>query len=618
LYHAQTIVESGARLVVGFAGNSIDLPDVATWANSLGIVVEHIPTDPRPIYGTMPMRRAYETWQWLRERDGIYGCVLFQDTLGLGLYALHAKRAGLAFSRTAMVVLVSDPTYLRDQHQIQLPANGDEALVTYALERLAVEMADRVLVASPCVLEWMLTSGHRIKPQQVRRYTAESVATRQNIRNLLVYGNLELKIKIDILINALNELPCAGPNYVQIFYLGNETIDAFTSNVLRANVVTTTIGLIQRVHDVVITDEQAAMRYASRINAHPLDLSVNTRRRARGRKSRVSTTACSVSYTRGFDAISRLTHAFCGANATGMYLMDAIGESILDANADEAKHHVQDSHSMHLSICVSTTPGRIQLLDLLLGSIAKQTHLPPGTAIILLAVHDENNEVLQRVVNTHRQTLRKRRTAVTVHVIKYRVSAAKARNRLMRLAKGTHLLFIDDDDVANPRMVELFVRAARLTDADVLTGFSEDFVANLQEPQMLSLSLGAAVESMMLLHYAGKSNMMVRKRAILAVGGFTEDSIGSVDTPFVDWDLYNKLLGSGATMAVIPEPTFYYRTHSINSIYQDALSNPDLIFYAHHKRATSFCKINNVSPVACVGIAYVIQALARPNSITKA
>jgi glycosyltransferase involved in cell wall biosynthesis len=274
---------------------------------------------------------------------------------------------------------------------------------------------------------------------------------------------------------------------------------------------------------------------------------------------------------------------------------------------------------MHLSICVSTTPGRIQLLDVLLGSLANQTLVPPGTEIILLAVHAlEDRERLQRIINTHRQTLRKRRTTVTVHYTADRVTAAKARNTLVRLAKGTHLLFIDDDDVANPRMVELFVGAARLTDADVLTGFAEDFEADLQQPHMLSLSLGAAVESMMLLHYAGKSNMVVRKRAMQDVGGCTEDSVDSVDTPFVDWDLYEKLLASGATMAVIPEPTFYYRTRSLNSIYHNAVSNPDLIFYAHHKRATSFCKINNVPPIACVGIAYVVQALARPNSITNA
>ena len=73
------------------------------------------------------------------------------------------------------------------------------------------------------------------------------------------------------------------------------------------------------------------------------------------------------------------------------------------------------------------------------------------------------------------------------------------------------------------------------------------------------------------------SNLVVRRAALEAIGGFDEDLMASNDR-----DLWFRLLQSGATYGVVDERLVYQRTHQLTS--RIATSDPRKLVALHRYR----------------------------------
>ena len=178
----------------------------------------------------------------------------------------------------------------------------------------------------------------------------------------------------------------------------------------------------------------------------------------------------------------------------------------------------------------------------------------------------------------------------------------------------TYGLLIDDDDIPVNNMVEKMAWAAIRTNADVVSGFAANFEERNpgnQRPVRYSLSVGEAKQAELYLHYAGKSNMLVRKSAYLAVGGCTEVSKGD-ESPYVDWDLYMKLMLHGYSIEIVPEVTFQYRLNSKDSIYYKSEGKGRKIFNGHLKIINNFCKFYKLDNSDCDMLKYAKFSLSLP------
>jgi glycosyltransferase involved in cell wall biosynthesis len=160
---AMTLAAAGHRVTVLYTGN-IWQPDsgLRRWREhytSLGIELDSISLDDmRAVAGPLKDCGYGTPWlvyRYLRERR--FDVVHFNDCCGEGHLALAAKRFGLAFAETLLVVALHSPS----QWVLELnhtPANLLLAAYNYA-ERLSVRSADVVWSPSRYMLEWVRKQG---------------------------------------------------------------------------------------------------------------------------------------------------------------------------------------------------------------------------------------------------------------------------------------------------------------------------------------------------------------------------------------------------------------------------------------------------------------------------
>jgi len=132
-----------------------------------------------------------------------------------------------------------------------------------------------------------------------------------------------------------------------------------------------------------------------------------------------------------------------------------------------------------------------------------------------------------------------------------------ARNDAAEIASGDVLLFMDDDNIAKPNMLEVFIKAYLNSRANILTCFSQLFKdgENPAEIERFWLPLGGALGSGIFINAYGDANALIEKRVFEDLGGFTIDyGVG-----YEDWEFFTKAVLRGYRLEVIPEPLYYYR-----------------------------------------------------------
>jgi glycosyltransferase involved in cell wall biosynthesis len=122
-------------------------------------------------------------------------------------------------------------------------------------------------------------------------------------------------------------------------------------------------------------------------------------------------------------------------------------------------------------------------------------------------------------------------------IVTNRKGIGLALNIGIQAARGEWVAFLDDDDLWEPNKLEVQLQVANSAGADVIFcdtinfGGGHKTIAPLRPPRSLS-----AREAFLLGNYGGGcSATMVRRSALLAVGGFDEGHVSP------DWDLWMRL-----------------------------------------------------------------------------
>jgi glycosyltransferase involved in cell wall biosynthesis len=141
-----------------------------------------------------------------------------------------------------------------------------------------------------------------------------------------------------------------------------------------------------------------------------------------------------------------------------------------------------------------------------------------------------------------------------------------ARNAAARAARGKYLLFMDEDNIAKPEEVEVFIRAMQTSKADILTCFMDVFRGDSypsEEAQILHrlTFLGGAPLIGLMRNCFGDANCMIRKDVFNSLHGFTEDAHICGE----DWELFAKGVLAGYRLEVVPEALVWYR-QSLNGM----------------------------------------------------
>jgi O-antigen biosynthesis protein len=179
------------------------------------------------------VRRAYEFYRWLRERevDDGFDIVHFPECQGHAYYAVLGRHQGLAFDSTLFVAGVHSSTRWCAEANRELPRSID-ALVDEHLERVCVELADVVISPSAYMLNYMEERGWKLPDRRfVQQYilppTARprpGVSPRRRgapIEEVVFFGRLEVRKGIETFCDALDRVAvAAAPRELRITFLG--------------------------------------------------------------------------------------------------------------------------------------------------------------------------------------------------------------------------------------------------------------------------------------------------------------------------------------------------------------------------------------------------------------
>ena len=164
---------------------------------------------------------------------------------------------------------------------------------------------------------------------------------------------------------------------------------------------------------------------------------------------------------------------------------------------------------------------------------------------------------------------------------------ASARNRAVAAARGSHILFMDDDNLALSHELERFAIAAAASGADVITCIpgqhpASDLgpgpVARLSGPDAdhplcgvdwtpvgNCLALAAHVNCL------GDCNALYRRSMIVEMGGYG----GERRSSFEDFRFLLQAVARGYRLEVLPEVLFLYRRH------RQSRSMRENLFFSH-------------------------------------
>ncbi len=592
----EALAKAGHHVTILYASSAYEVESPDYWIRHFaqrGINFIPLPDSQTQVLAQEEMRRSYETYLWLQEKQ--FDVIHFPDWLGLGYFSLVAKHQGLAFQNTILRVGGHGGTAWCNEANLRAADSVEELVLDFA-ERESYRLADVVVSSSQYYLKWLAWHGVQLPASSYvqqpivskRPDRAEGVLTGgiRPVSEFVFFGRLEERKGLVLFCDAIDCLVTDSslPEY-SVTFLGPPTevnglsaVDYINQRAAKWNVSTQILGDYDRF---------AAMDYlkgAGRLAVMPSLSEVLGQTVLECAHSGIPFLASAVggiSESINSDdhqsvlfepsvpvLASRLTSALShGACSARPLLPAANSEQVwLDWHAKLAlpSDNVdwQNSNSLPataaselplVSVCL-VHRNRHAILPQAIASIEAQDY--PNLEFILV---DDGSDDAQSLELLDRLESRVEAPSWLLLRQPNRYVGA-ARNLAARHAAGAYLLFMDDDNFAKAHEISTMVNVALKTNADVVT-CGMDYFSGDSPPSPATVArtcvipLGAAAVPGLFHNYFGDANALFKKTAFLELDGFTEDfGLG-----FEDWEIFAKAILSGFRLEAIPEPLFWYR-----------------------------------------------------------
>ena len=202
-----------------------------------GVTLHYLDVSETPVWCASPnwQRRYASAYDWLRDQEP-FDVVHTSEWRGGLVYALMAKRLGLAFRDTLFLVKTSSP-HIWNRHYQMLPITDTNLVAAAYAEQKCVELADVVIGGSAHLLSFMERIGYRlpetnvfVQPNIVDFSNVPVIDNRPGLprqhgdvvksRDLVFFGRLEARKGIEIFCNAIDLLHERGEIPDSVTFLG--------------------------------------------------------------------------------------------------------------------------------------------------------------------------------------------------------------------------------------------------------------------------------------------------------------------------------------------------------------------------------------------------------------
>ena len=600
---AQILAQAGHEVTVLYTGPESSESGSTNWWQqhylSQGILfVCHRPPEgisiDAPYYG----RISYEIFLWLRENHQRFDIVHFPELLGQAYYSVLAKKQGIAFADLSFCVGVHSSTKWVELGNQRLFFQADQLDADF-LERESVKLADVVISPSQYLLKWMQKDGWQL-PDRVyvapyavppELYTRDEQPPpslrrrnqREDVKELIFFGRLEPRKGLMLFCDAMDLLsPDLVHGEMQVTFLGKPSLvhgeDATSYLARRAQ-------NWQAKTQILSKDRSEALTYLKNASAGLViipsvqdnypntvleclalhipfiasdvgGISEQIRSDYRARvlfAPRADYLAVKIAETiRGGPTAAVAAFDFRTSNET---LVKWHEQSFpLATKADTSLTH---SERPLVSVCLAHF-NRPVFLRAALESLRNQDHSWPFEVILVddASTTEEARAYLRRIEPEFKekgwQIIRQEHSYI-----------GAARNAAARHSRGKYLLFMDDDNYAEPDEIGTLAAIAERTGADILTCVCNIFTSNgppdhsSSAPRRYRVPIGAALESGLFRNGFGDANALIKREAFESLGGFVEVH----GTSGEDWELFVRAVLCGMDLQVVPLPLFWYRIH---------------------------------------------------------
>lgn len=182
------------------------------------------------------------------------------------------------------------------------------------------------------------------------------------------------------------------------------------------------------------------------------------------------------------------------------------------------------------------------------------------------------------------------RAASRIHTItRSHAGPGAARNAGLRMADGRYICFIDSDDVIHPRFLELMVRQALLTGADIVDCRKKKFTDDLKLCSSITFdkpfySLFEKIESNLYTPVAAARRMLYQRRqpdasvcGKLFASSLWRNMRFSEDTLYEDLDVMPRITLMARLIALYPLTLYFYRQHDESILHTFSLKRADVL-----------------------------------------
>ena len=548
--------------------------------------------------------------------------VLFQDWLALGHGCIIAKRCGIAFQQTVLALITHGSTSWVIEANRAFPANKHVLDISY-MEQRAIELADAVVSPSAHMISWMSNAGWKLpEDNSVIPYYLDSLellgvelpplSRRRTVSrpsHLVFFGRLEARKGIGIFLSALALKDLASLDF-KVTFLGNplNTADKvrkqleesrpdlagkieFKSNLTSDEAQAFLAGtdcipvipsLIDNSPCVIYESLKLGLPFIASNSGgtpeliHPDDrdrcLFAPTAESLAAKLNQVLTSeywaASMPSYVSSEVAASWLDWFELLPAKTARRLQVSIAARA--ASKSVVSGHAADIHSREITVVI-THYERPDLLKQALQALSRQSD--PHFEVILVDDGSKSETTLELL-----STLESGFEGLSLRVIRQSNKyLGAARNEALRHVQSQYVIFLDDDDIPFPNMVETYKQAALCSSADIVTCQMQLFhnprgepgLDNLESGPRLAFPGGPLASASMWNCYGGVTGIY-KKSVFDDVGGFHEiHGVG-----FEDWQLFVRAAAAGKTILCLPLPLFWYRvapnsmTHN-NDLYRN-------------------------------------------------
>jgi len=591
---AEALAEAGHDVTCLYlGGNAVASHDINYWVNDFerrGMALVFLPEiKGLDLDNSACVVKACEVYDWLKKNDH-FDVVHFQEWHGSGYFTIAAKRQGLAFARTTFCVgLHSGTDWLKAAGREYLADLGD--LEQDFMERQSVAMSDVVFSPSQFLINWVADRGwelpaasyvqQNILPHSARSEKKPVSDQLQDITELVFFGRLQTLKGVPLFCDALDRISDPVAKKIQgVAFMGKEeSVDGVPA---RVYITKRSKRWPWKTEIISDRDQPQAMEFLSRkgrlaVIASHLENSPNTIYECLGlgipfvasRVGGIPELIAPDDVARVcFDAKPEALAAKLSAALTQGF---RAARAAVDARANEqswiAWHESLLPVPDDTNVAAPANPSSLPKVSVCLATFNRPAFLRQALAS-LHALDYSNFEVVlvddgstQPAAIQALQELEPAFAQLGWKIVRQQNRyLGAARNTAVRNATGDFLLFMDDDNFADPAELSTLVKAALHSNADIVTCgtnfFSGTEPPNSQAaPKRRWLPLGAAAAVGAFRNCFGDANALVRRSCFERLGGFTEVH----GVTHEDWEFHAKAVLQGFKLTVVPEFLFWYR-----------------------------------------------------------